>query len=298
VLLASLALFDNLEAFGRTLTREREASLILVQVFMATMSVAALTVSATFAERRRANDALTRHLATLEDQIAERTRELRASEGSLSDLSARLLHLHDLDRRRFAQALHEGAAQDVAGLSFHLAVVQRALDSSPPDTREAVEASQRLANDAVGHLRSLASSLHPPVLDELGLAAAIRWYAAGVTRERGVPIDVDLPVQDDARVPLGVELAVFRTVQECLTNPQLLAGSAAVRIRLDTSGASLALAVEGARSLTPGGLPAADADIGIRGLRERVRQLGGQLAVDADLERVSVSLRLPGAPIR
>jgi signal transduction histidine kinase len=296
VLLASLALFDNLESFGRTLTREREASLILVQVFMATMSAASLTASATFAERRRANDALTRHLATLEDQIAERTRALRASEASLSDLSARLLQMHDLDRRRFAQTLHEGAAQDVAGVSLHLAVAQRALESSRPDTREALEASLRLADEAVGSLRELASSLHPPVLDELGLAAAIRWYASGVAQERGVPVEVAVPVRDDIRVPLGVELAAFRIVQECLTNPQLHAGSAHVQIQMETGDAFLSLAIEGAKSSASTdarGVDVREGDVGIRGLRERVRQLGGQVAVVTDAGRVRVSLQLP-----
>ena len=148
-------------------------------------------------------------------------------------------------------------------------------------------------------VRTVSYLLHPPLLDEAGLASALRWYAEGFPQRSKINVELEL-AEDFGRLPQDWEIAIFRTVQECLTNIHRYSGSPVARIRLARSDSQLCLEVQDKgigippektarnnRCGTPG--------IGIRGMRERMRQLGGQLEIRADGQGAIVEARLPFA---
>jgi signal transduction histidine kinase len=231
------------------------------------------------------------HLAVVRD-ITQRKRD----EASLRSLSGRLLRLQDEERRRLARELHDSTAQSLAALALELAVVGRSPLS--PRGRSALDEAERLADQCARELRTLSYLLHPPLLDEMGLAAALRGYIDGFSKRSGVEVILDMP-EDIQRLPREVETTLFRIVQESLTNVHRHAGSptAHVRLALEPGAIRLEVADQG-RGLVPhetNGTPDLEHDlgVGIAGMKERVRQLGGQLELDSTDTGVTVRATLP-----
>jgi PAS domain S-box-containing protein len=231
------------------------------------------------------------HLAVVRD-ITQRKRD----EASLRSLSGRLLRLQDEERRRLARELHDSTAQSLAALALELAVVGRSPLS--PRGRSALGEAERLADQCARELRTLSYLLHPPLLDEMGLAAALRGYIDGFSKRSGVEVILDMP-EDIQRLPREVETTLFRIVQESLTNVHRHAGSptAHVRLALEPGAIRLEVADQG-RGLVPhetNGTPDLEHDlgVGIAGMKERVRQLGGQLELDSTDTGVTVRATLP-----
>ena len=248
--------------------------------------------------RRRENERLRNAQGSLEERVRGRTAELNEANRSLRELSARLLELQDDERRRIARELHDSVGQMLVGLTMNLSNVRSDVERLAK-TMSALADSESLVQEMSQEVRTISYLLHPPLLDEAGLGSAIRWYVDGYSQRSG--INVDLELQDDlGRFPREIETAVFRTVQECLTNIHRHSGSAVACVRLSRSDGYVLVEVQDKgkgipaekqaemhRNGTPG--------VGIRGMRERIRQLGGNLEISSDGHGrgTAVAARLP-----
>jgi len=267
-----------------------------------------------FLERRHAEAELRTAHAELEARIVRRTRQLeeanraleeeigvrRQTEQALRALSTRLLRVQDEERQRLARDLHDSTAQVLAALSMKLTVLQKGATRFDRKLRGALEECAALSELCVRQIRSMSYLLHPPLLEEMGLPAALRWCAEGFTQRSGIAVEVDLPPRF-GRLPMEVENALYRIVQECLSNVQRHSGSPTARVALQRTAEGVELEVRDQGR----GMPIAVNDgggietlgIGLLGMRERVRQLGGQMTINST-ERgstVHVTIDVPHA---
>jgi two-component system, NarL family, sensor kinase len=214
-------------------------------------------------------------------------------------MTARLLSLQDEERRRIARELHDQTAQTLFALTMDLDRLRGLLGSEPAEEAERLLAeSQALGEQALREIRTLSYVLHPPLLDQAGLACAVRWFADGFATRSGIALDL-VEVQDVGRLPTEVETALFRVVQESLVNVQRHSGSATAGIGLtrDPDGVTLRVRDDGAgipaKSATEASDEFAPVGVGIPGMRQRLRQLGGDLAVASDPRGTLVTARVP-----
>ncbi len=219
----------------------------------------------------------------LKAEIAERERV----ESALRQLSGRLLSLQDEERRRIARDLHDSTAQTLSALALNLASIQSQKDmQGDPRTLELLARSLALAERASEEIRNLSHLLHPPLLDQVGLIAAIEWHSMRVREASGIEINLDLPV-DLKRLPEDIEIALFRILQESLENVRRHSGSPAARVSLIRHEEEIVLEVKdqghGASPgvLTNAGQNVARVGVGVAGMRERLRQLGGRLEIES-----------------
>lgn len=271
---------------------------------------------------RRAERKMTQRLSDardeLEQRVRERTGELqsaneslgreilvrRAAEGSLHDLSGRLLHLQDEERRRIAREIHDSTVQALAACAINLDKARLLwrgdpatpqIDSALQDTAASIEA-------ATTEMRTLSHLLHPPVLDELGVGYAIAWYAEGFSARSGIAIRVDVP-PGLGRLSRDVELTLFRIVQEALTNIHRHAGSGTARIGVTRESDAICVEIEDhGRGMPPDVLHPTDGrpprlGVGIAGMRERVRQLGGRIEIANTRTGTLIRTVLPLRPV-
>jgi signal transduction histidine kinase len=166
-----------------------------------------------------------------------------------------------------------------------------------PKKREVITESIQLANRCMEEIRDFSYLLHPPTLDEFGLVPALRSYSNGFARRTGIQVEVDLS-GDPRRLPRDVELALFRVVQECLANVQRHSGSPVVRIRLLKKFEKVTLEVEdegcgfqvSSQDLRPSG---SGTGLGLVGMKERIRDLGGRLEIQSDSSGTTIKACLP-----
>ena len=186
--------------------------------------------------------------------------------------------------------------------SLSLAAVSRESGALSPAARNALDESIVLAGQTSREIRDTASLLHPPLLDETGLASALSWYAEGFSRRTGIDVRVEV-APDVGRLGQEVETAVFRIVQECLTNVHRHSGSSTVMVRVVRAGEKLrAVIADVGRGMPDGAAlpnaPGAKPGIGLLGMHERARQLGGRLRIRSSDHGTAVRITLPlgGAP--
>ena len=226
-------------------------------------------------QRKSAEEALRQ--AHHELEIDNRRRQ--ELEADLRLLSARLLKTQEEERRRIARELHDSTAQKLTGLKLRLQSLAR---RSGPTLASDLTECQRLLEDCMHELRSLTNLLHPPVLDEIGLVGALRWYGSRLQQESGIRIRLGIRLRS-ARLPADLETAIFRIVQECLTNLRRHSGSRSGEIRLRESADGVQLEVRDhghGIARAAGKRQAADSlGIGILGMQERAREAGGNLEV-------------------
>jgi signal transduction histidine kinase len=246
--------------------------------------------------RRRHNQRLQDDQVELEVRVQERTVELDTVNNSLRDLSARLLRLQDDERRRIARELHDSVGQLLAGLAMNLSAVRSDIERLSK-TAAALTDSEALVQEMNQEVRTISYLLHPPLLDEAGLASAIRWFIDGFAQRSKIRVDLDLPV-DFGRFSPELETAIFRIVQECLTNIHRHSGSSIAKIRLLHRDSQVVVQVEDeGKGIPPekreAMVSAGTPGVGIRGMRERIRQLGGALEITSDGAGTVVLARLP-----
>jgi PAS domain S-box-containing protein len=221
----------------------------------------------------------------------------RAAE-ALRQLSGRLLRLQDEERRRIARELHDTTAQSLAALAMNLTVVKDSAPDLSPRARTCLSESFELAEECLREIRTLSYLLHPPLLDEAGLGSALRWFVDGYTQRTGIDVDLKMP-PELTRLPGDVEMALYRVVQEGLTNIHLHSGSKKAHICLmcRPGRALLSVADEG-RGMPPGllergGRRGAKLGVGISGMRERIRQLGGQFEIVSGSKGTTLTASVP-----
>ena len=248
--------------------------------------------------RRRENQKLRDAQRTLEVRVKERTAELDNVNGSLRELTARLLHLQDEERRRFARELHDSVGQLLAALSMNLSTTRTEIERLAK-AAETVQESEALVQEMSKEVRTISHLLHPPLLDERGLSSALRWYIDGFEERSRIKVDLELP-DDFGRLPRELETAIFRVVQECLTNIHRHSESPIAKIRIAYSDDLVLVEVEDQGKGIPNerliemdsaGLPG----VGVRGMRERIRQLGGSLEIKSGKNGTIIRAALPTA---
>src|SRR5258705_8548517 len=168
-----------------------------------------------------------RHCRDLEERVQQRTAELAAANHNLGELSARLLHLQDEEGRRIARELHDSVGQTLAALSMNLAAVGADIERLAK-TATTIADSTALVNDMSSDIRTISYLLHPPLLDEAGLSSALTWYIKGFSERSKIEVELRMP-EDFGRLSRDLETAIFRVVQECLTNIHRHSGSSATR---------------------------------------------------------------------
>ena len=237
-------------------------------------------------------------VATELTELIETNEALRVTEASLRQLSGRLLQLQDEERRRIARDLHDITGQEIAILCMSLDRLVRLVEPARAEGKETIAESREMVRRIAEEIRTLSYLLHPPLLDESGLASAVRWYAEGFQKRSAIQLTVDI-APDLGRLSIDVETALFRVVQESLTNVHRYSGSPNAEIRIFADAGQVHLEIgdhgKGIKAATArvslGGV--ASLGVGIPGMRERLRQLGGQLEVDFGREGTRVVALVP-----
>jgi PAS domain S-box-containing protein len=245
---------------------------------------------------RKANDELekkvTERTAALKNEITDRER----AEIGLRELTGRLLRTQDEERRRMARELHDNAGQILTALALNLGALRAGVSEHDTHLIELATVGQKLSDELSREIRTLSYLLHPPLLDEVGLDSALRWYAQGFSDRSGINVELDLP-EDFGRLPNELELVVFRVAQEALTNVHRHSGSSSAKIRLSRSPQTVEFEIsDRGRGMSPARLlemQTAKAGVGVRGMQERVRQFGGTLRISSDENGTMVSGLLP-----
>ncbi|HAV63224.1 MAG TPA: hypothetical protein DCY13_12770 [Verrucomicrobiales bacterium] len=221
-------------------------------------------------------------------------------EEELHELSARLIQTQDEERRRLSRELHDTTAQKLAGAAMNLELIRRAGSSLPVREQQRLEDCRELIDGATQEIRTFSYLLHPPLLDELGLDGAVRDYTRGFARRSGIQVSLDL-AEELGRLPREQETALFRILQESLGNVHRHSGSKTVRVQLRRSTDEVRLTVSDAGqgfaspSLPESGEGVTRLGVGIAGMRERMRQLGGRLELASDSSGTVVEAMLPAS---
>lgn len=218
----------------------------------------------------------------------------KRAEDAARAVSGRILTLQDEERRRIAKELHDSLGQYLAALKMNLA----GFPSPTPLQAAIVSESSEIVDKCLTETRTISHLLHPPLLDESGFGSAARWYAEGFARRSGIAVNLDLP-QELMRLHPDVEIALFRAVQECLTNIHKHANASTVDVRMtqDTKQVRLEIADNG-QGMPKGRINrllegAGEVGIGIAGMRERFRQLGGSLQLRSSKKGMTVIVTAP-----
>jgi signal transduction histidine kinase len=248
--------------------------------------------------RHQENKALRQAQGELEERVQQRTVDLDNANRGLRELTARLMQLQDDERRRIARELHDSVGQILAALTMNLTRVSADIERFN-QTAKTVNDSLALAQEMNKEVRTVSYLLHPPLLDEAGLASALRWYVDGFSNRSNIRVELHVP-DDFGRLPQDMETALFRTVQECLTNVHRHSGSDLAVIHVSRTADEVRLSVEDRGNGIPtekldevsnGGAPG----VGLGGMRERMRQLGGSLVLHSTSSGTKVEARLPMA---
>jgi len=242
-------------------------------------------------------------------ELQEKNRALLAQAATVRDLSGRLLRAQDEERRRIARDLHDSSGQILVAVQMQLAPLEAKARRSNPEFVEGIRQSLDLVDELSKELRTVSYLLHPPLLDEAGLSAALQCYAEGFSQRS--QIEVQLEVASDLnRLSRDLETTIFRIVQESLTNIHRHSGGNHASIKLFRSGVEVLLHVKdngqgisvsanggpaNGRSTKEGPPAGSRVGVGIQGMRERVKQLGGTFEIKSDENGTTVSASFPAA---
>jgi two-component system, NarL family, sensor kinase len=238
------------------------------------------------AERKQIEERLRRTKVELESTI-----EQRAS--VLSHLSARLLSLQDVERRRIARELHDSLGQYLVGLKLNMDMVRQA-----PSRQDLWTEVDQLMQRCIAEVRTLSYLLHPPTMDAAGFVSATRWFVEGYGQRSGVKVTLDTP-EDLGRLPDAIELALFRVLQEALTNVHRHSGASQAHVLVRQNSHQVVLEVrDNGRGLPEDILrkfddTGAGTGVGLGGIRERARELGGKLTLQSDSSGTLLSIAIP-----
>lgn len=219
------------------------------------------------------------------------------AEGQLRQLSLRLMTLQDEERRHIARELHDTAGQTLAAIKMSIAMV-RQLEKPGPEMQALVDDLEALTDAALQEIRTTSYLLHPPLLDEAGIASAARWFAEGFASRSGIEVRCEID-PDLERPTRDYEMVLFRVLQESLTNVHRHSEASAATIRLQREPDQLQLEVEdNGKGIAEERLHLLDASagkigVGITGMRERVHQLGDHLEIRSTRSGTTVCVILP-----
>ncbi len=255
------------------------------------------------AKLREANDALEQRVrdrtselskanAELEREVAERTR----AESVLRQLSQRVVQMQDEERRRIARELHDSVGQYLGAISMNVATLG---DRVPAEVQPRVQEILKVVDTCIKDVRTISHLLHPPLLDEIGLSSALDWYVNEFSKRGRIAVTLEMP-PELGRIKFETETAVFRIVQEALTNIYRHSGARNARISIESDASTLRLQIsDDGRGISPDILTriaAGQSGVGVTGMSERVRLLGGRFHIESDQRGTRLHVELPLAP--
>ena len=246
----------------------------------------ALALESEMAERKQVEEALRRTQAQLESMVEERTTALR-------QLSSRLLSLQDTERRRIARELHDSLGQYLVGLKLNVEMIRQS-----PECEPLWSEVEQLMEQCMSEVRTLSYLLHPPTMDAAGFASAARWYVEGFGQRSGIKVTLDAP-DDLGRLPDAIELALFRVLQEALTNVHRHSGASEAHVSIGEEAGQVLLQIKDngrgipEELLTHFRATGAGMGVGVAGIRERAWELGGSLKVESDSGGTLVRVSIP-----
>ncbi len=239
----------------------------------------------------------TADLQKIREQLERKNSELVAQAEMVRALSGRLLQAQDEERRRIARELHDGVGQLLAAMSMNASRLDGEKSKLSPDTARCAEENARLIEQVSADIRTMSYLFHPPLLDEMGLHSALKWYIDGFAERSKIAAKLELPT-DGERLPQDYELCLFRITQECLTNIHRHSGSSTALVKLLRSDGVIRLEVsdEGRginHEIQSKIASGENAGVGLRGMRERVRQLGGSVEIRSNGHGATVIATVP-----
>jgi signal transduction histidine kinase len=229
------------------------------------------------------------HFRLLSNELAQRER----AEESARRLSVRVLQLQDEERRKFSRELHDSLGQLLALAKMHMAVLR---DKNPQD--ELLKEIDELLTQSVTETRTISHLLHPPLLDEVGLASAARWYVEGFAKRGGIELTTDIP-DEPGRLPRPAELVLFRVLQESLTNIHRHSKSLRAEVSLHSSSSNVILQIRDYGKGMPREMltnflsTGTNVGVGLAGMRERVREQGGRFDIQSDKTGTTITVTMP-----
>jgi two-component system, NarL family, sensor kinase len=228
--------------------------------------------------------------AQLESQLVQRTL-------ALEKLSQQLLKVQDEERRRVARDLHDCAGQTLVAMKMALTDLENRLNNNLC-TSGVLSDLHALADQGLQEIRTTSYLLHPPLLDEIGFTAAAQWYVEGFAKRSGIKAKLDITPGSE-RLPIMIETALFRVLQESLTNVHRHSGSIEVSIRFQHEEETLLLEIADCGKGMPPELlqrlseGKAEAGVGLAGMRERLAELNGTLEIDSNSSGTNLRARVP-----
>jgi PAS domain S-box-containing protein len=293
----------------QTVRRRKDGTLLHVSLTISPVRdfsgrvIGASKVARDITEQKLVEENYRKLAESLEVEVRARTEQLRQQHARvvrntevLRSLSRRMLEIQDNERRHIARELHDSAGQTLTVLGISLARLRQELGKRNGQAAKFAAEAEELARQLSREIRTTSYLLHPPLLEERGLEAALNWYVRGLMERSG--LDIELCIQEQfGRLSPDLELVIFRLVQECLTNIHRHSESKTALIEVHRQPGVVSLIVEDTgKGISPEKLAALQSDsagVGIRGMRERVSQLGGQLEITSNGSGTRVAVSLP-----
>jgi len=217
--------------------------------------------------------------AQLESVVLQRSAELQT-------LSQRLLKVQDEERRKLSRDLHDSTGQTLTALKINISFLQESCKQDPSKMALVSEAVE-LTDQAIEEIRTMSYLLHPPLLDEVGFGCAAEWYIGGFAKRSGIKVNLDIATEQE-RLPMSVEIVLFRILQESLTNVHRHSGATQVNVSFQRQLETMVLEIrDNGRGITAERLnrlreASAETGVGLAGMHERMHELNGQLEIDSD----------------
>jgi signal transduction histidine kinase len=228
-----------------------------------------------------------RRVRVLQRKDQDNQQKMRRSEGELRRLSAEMVRAHEEERKSLSREVHDEVGQTLTALGIEIANIERLSHDNGPEFKARVEDARQLVQQMIRTVRNMSMGLRPSLLDDSGLVPALRWQAREFSKRAGVPVDLEIDGKLDVLAD-GVNTCIYRVVQEALTNCARHAGASHIRIAVHGQGDRVSLAIQ---DDGVGFQPSQDtAGLGIIGIEERVRDLGGHIRIESEPQRGTLLL--------
>jgi PAS domain S-box-containing protein len=245
---------------------------------------------------RKLSESLDAEVRSRTAELEERSREVMIRAEQVRHLSWQVLRIQDEERRHIARELHDSAGQNLTVLGMNLAAVAQKVKKQAPEMSDSVEQAVEMVQELTKEIRTTSYLLHPPLLDENGLPAALSWYIRGLSERSGLDIAFSIS-EEFGRLPREQELTIFRLVQECLTNIHRHSGSKTATIQINRDSDRILVEVRDQGKGIPdeklAQIEQGISGVGIRGMRERLRQFKGEMIVDSVGTGTTVVVTIP-----